>query len=55
MKLVAGLCMAVATMAAASTSLHAPVVSLDPDLIGKPAVANWTTFNGDYSDLANPG
>lgn len=49
MKLIAGLCMAVATMAVAGTPLHAPVVSLDPDLIGKAPVTNWTTFNGDYS------
>jgi acido-empty-quinoprotein group A len=25
------------------------IISLDPNVIGQPPIANWTTFNGDYS------
>ena len=33
----------------ASAALAVPHVWLDPNVIGKAPVTNWTTFNGDYS------
>ena len=49
MKLAAGLCVVIATAALAGAALHAQIVSVDPDTIGKEPVTNWPTFNGDYS------
>jgi acido-empty-quinoprotein group A len=49
MKLAAGFCTAIATAALAGAALHAPVVSVDPNTIGKAPVTSWPTFNGDYS------
>ena len=49
MKVAAGFCTAIATAALVGTSLHAPIVSLDPNTIGKAPVTSWPTFNGDYS------
>ena len=42
-------CAAIAAAALAIAAADGPRVSLDPETIGKPAVTNWTTFNGDYS------
>ena len=49
MKLAAGFCTAIASAALAGASLHMPVVSVDPNTIGKAPVTSWPTFNGDYS------
>ena len=49
MKLAAGFCMAIASAALAGASLHTPVVSVDPNTIGRAPVTSWPTFNGDYS------
>ena len=49
MKLAAGFCIAIATAALAGAALHAQIVSVDPDTIGKEPGTNWPTFNGDYS------
>jgi len=49
MKLAAGLCVVIATAALAGAALHAQIVSVDPDTIGKEPVTHWPTFNGDYS------
>ena len=49
MNLAARFCMAVATAALAGVSLHTPIVSVDPNMIGKAPVTSWPTFNGDYS------
>ena len=51
MKLAAGFCIAIATAALAGAALHAQIVSVDPDTIGKEPGTNWPTFNGDYSGL----
>jgi acido-empty-quinoprotein group A len=48
-KLAAGFCTAMVTAALVGTSLHAPIVSLDPNMIGNAPVTSWPTFNGDYS------
>src|SRR5215472_18267912 len=49
MKLAAGFCIAIASVALAGAPLRAPMVSVDPGTIGKSPVTNWPTFNGDYS------
>jgi len=49
MKLAAGFCAAIAIVAVASAPIHAPIVSVDPDTIGKAPTTSWPTFNGDYS------
>ena len=49
MKLAAGFCTAIVTAAVAGAPLHMPVVSVDPNTIGKAPVTSWPTFNGDYS------
>ena len=45
----AGLCAAIATAALSLAAADGHHVSLDPATIGKPAVTNWPTFNGDYT------
>lgn len=49
MRLAAGFCMAIAAAAVAGAALHAPKVSVNPDMLGRAPVTNWPTFNGDYS------
>ncbi len=44
-----GFCAAIVTAALAGTPPHAPIVSIDPNTIGRTPVTNWPTFNGDYS------
>lgn len=42
-------CAAVAAATLAGPVLGAPAVSLNPNLMGRPPVSNWPTFNGDYT------
>jgi acido-empty-quinoprotein group A len=49
MKPVLKIGMAIAAAALLGASLPAPVVSVNPNTIGKPPVTSWPTFNGDYS------
>ena len=49
MKIAPALSATIAVFAFALPAVAAPSVSLNPNLIGKPPINNWTTFNGDYS------
>lgn len=49
MKIARALSAAIAALAFALPAVAATNVSLDPNLIGKPPINSWTTFNGDYS------
>lgn len=49
MRLGLGVCAAVTIAGMVGALPDVPHVSLDPDAIGKAPVADWTTFNGDYS------
>ena len=48
-KSAAGLCAAIAAAGMCLAAADGRHVFLDPEAIGKPAVTNWTTFNGDYT------
>jgi acido-empty-quinoprotein group A len=49
MKPAIGVCAAILAAAAAGMSAQATRVDLDPNSIGKSPIANWPTFNGDFS------